>query len=121
LQQFVGIFKNVAKFIAACSQRLGRQLRGHLDSRHGAVFRNKPNLVDLNARVSRHRGLQLLRQLAGFCVAAGKRANKARELGLRQVFREVNTGDSRRCQKLRETPLASGRSQRHAVQQDLRP
>jgi hypothetical protein len=119
LQQFIRIFKNIAQFVAACAQRLGRQLRRHLDSRDGAVFGNKPNLVNLDARLSRHRCLQLLRQLAGFCPAAGKRAHKARELRLRQIFREVNAGDSGRCQQLRKTPLPRGRSQRHAVQQDL--
>jgi len=120
LQQFIRIFKNVAQFVATCAQRLGRQLRRHLDSGHRAVFRNKSNLVDLDARIPRHCRLQLLRQLAGFCVAAGKRAHKPRKLWLRQIFREVNAGDSRRCEQLRKTPLARGRSQRHAVQQDLR-
>jgi len=95
-------------------------LRRHLDSGHGTVFRNKPNLVDPDARVSRHRRLQLFGQLAGFRVAARKRAHKTRKLRLRQILREVNAGDSRRCQQLRKTPLARGRSQRHAVQQDLR-
>jgi len=120
LQQFIGIFKNIAKFVAARAQHLGRQLRRHLDSGHGAVFRNKPNLVDPDTRISRHGRLQLFRQLAGFCVAAWKCAHKPRELRLRQIFREVNAGDSGRCQQLRKTPLARGRPQRHAVQQDLR-
>jgi hypothetical protein len=120
LQQFIGIFKNIAQFVAAGAQHLGRQLRRHLDSGHGTVFRNKPNLVDPDTRVSRHGRLQLFRQLAGFCVAAWKRAHKTRELRLRQIFREVNAGDSGSRQQLRKTPLARGRSQRHAVQQDLR-
>jgi len=108
LQQFIGIFKNIAKFVAARAQHLGRQLRRHLDSGHRAVFRNKPNLVDPDTRIPRHRGLQLFRQLAGFCRAAGKRAHKARKLRLRQILREVNAGDSRRCQQLRKTPFARG-------------
>jgi hypothetical protein len=120
LQQFIGIFKNVAKFVAAGAQRLGRQLRRHLDAGHGTVFRNKANLIDPDARLPRQRGLQLFRQLVGFCVAAWKRAHKTRKLWLRQIFREVNAGDSGRCQQLRKTPFARRRSQRHAVQQDLR-
>jgi len=119
LQQLIGVLKNVAKLIASGAQRLCRQLRRHLDSGHGAVFRNKSNLVDLDARLSRQRRFQLVRQLAGFCVSARKRAHKTRKLRLRQMFRKVNAGDSGRGQQLCKTPLACGRSQRHAVQQDL--
>jgi hypothetical protein len=94
-------------------------LRRNFNPRHGAVFRHKPYFVDLDAGVSRQRRLQLFRKLVGLGVAARKRAHEPRELRLRQVFCEVNAGDSRRGQQLRETPLACRRSQRHSIQQDL--
>jgi hypothetical protein len=96
-------------------------LRRHLDAGHGTVFRHKPNLVDADARLSRQRRLQLFRELVGLGVAAWKRAHEPRKLRLCQIFREVNAGDSRSGQQLRETPLARRRSQRHSVQQYLGP
>jgi hypothetical protein len=119
LQQFIGVFKNVAKFVSSRAQRFRRQLRRHFNSRHGAVFRNKPYFVDLDAGVSGQRRLQLFSELVGLGVAARKRAHEPRKLRLCQIFREVNAGDSRRGQQLRETSFARRRSQRHSVQQDL--
>jgi hypothetical protein len=76
LQQFIGVFKNVAKLVATRAQCLGRQLRRHLNSRHRAVFRHKPYLVDADARVTSQRRLQLFRQLAGLGIATRKRAHE---------------------------------------------
>jgi hypothetical protein len=61
LQEFLRIFKNVAQFIALCSQHFRSQLRRHLDSRHRSIFRNESNFVDLDARITGQRGLQLFR------------------------------------------------------------
>jgi hypothetical protein len=106
LQQFIGVFKNVAKLVATRTQCLGRQLRRHLNSRHRTVFRHKPYLVDADAGVSGQRRLQLFRQLVRLGIPARKRAHKSRKLWLGQVFCEVNAGDSRGDQQLRKTPLA---------------
>jgi len=62
LQQLVRIFEEIFEFVAVRAQHLLRQLRRHLDPRHGRIFRHVPNLIHLDAGFSRQRGLQLLRQ-----------------------------------------------------------
>jgi hypothetical protein len=96
-------------------------LRGHLDSRHGRVFRDIANLVDLDARFTGERGFQLFRERGRLGVAAWKTAYEAGKLWLRQIRREVNAGNTGARQKLRETFFTGGRTERHAVQQDLVP
>jgi len=66
LEQFVRIFENIPEFVAARAKRLGGQLRGHLDAGNRPVFRHESNLVDLDARLSRHCGLQLFSEGARF-------------------------------------------------------
>jgi hypothetical protein len=85
LQQFVGILENFPHPVALCTQRLCGQLRGHLDSRHAAVFGHETYFVDPYGGLARQRRFQLLRKQTGFCVSAWKSANKTRELRLRQT------------------------------------
>jgi hypothetical protein len=121
LQQFVGIFKEIAKLVALCAQHFRGQLRGNFDSCDGGVFRHVADLIHLDAGVAGERGLQLFCERGGLGVAAGKRAHKSRELRLRQSGRKVNAGNAGRHQQLREAAFAGGGPERHAVEQDLIP
>jgi hypothetical protein len=53
LQQLVRIFEEIFEFVAVRAQHFLRQLRGHLDSRHGRIFGHVPNLIHLDAGFSR--------------------------------------------------------------------
>jgi hypothetical protein len=86
LQQLVRIFKEIFEFVAVRTQHFLRQLRRHLDSRHGRIFRHVANLIYLDAGFSRQRGLQLLGQRGRLRVPARERAHKSRELRLRQCW-----------------------------------
>jgi hypothetical protein len=59
LQQLVRIFEEIFEFVAVRAQHFLRQLRRHLDSRHGRIFRHVADLIHLDAGFSRQRGLQL--------------------------------------------------------------
>jgi hypothetical protein len=96
-------------------------LRGHLDPRHGRIFRDVANLVDLDARFTGERGFQLFGERGRFGVAAGKTAYEAGKLRLRQIGREVNAGDTGACQQLRKTFFTSRRAEWHTVEQNLIP
>jgi hypothetical protein len=54
-------------------------------------------------------------------VPAGKAAGESCKLGLRGGRTEVNAGNSGGGQQLRETALARGCSERHAIEQNLIP
>jgi hypothetical protein len=49
LQHLVGIFKEVAELVTMRAQRFRGQLRGHLDSGHGRIFRDVADLVNFDA------------------------------------------------------------------------
>jgi hypothetical protein len=119
LQHFLRILKDVAVFLPGPAQHFGSQLRRHLDPGHRAIFGHISDFVNLDAGLAGKRGFQLLGQGTGFRVTARKCANESRKISLCSVWREVNAGDSRRCQQLREALLRRRRSQRHAVQNDL--
>jgi hypothetical protein len=59
LQEFVGVFKEILELVALCAESLRGQLRGHLNTGNGRVFRNVTNLIDLNACFTGKRGFQL--------------------------------------------------------------
>jgi hypothetical protein len=82
LQHLVRVFKEFPEFVALRSQRFRRQLRRHLDSSHGGIFRHVADFVHLDAGIAPHRRFQLLGQRGGLRVSAGKRAHEARELWL---------------------------------------
>jgi hypothetical protein len=119
LQHLIGIFKKVAVFIALRAEHLGRQLRGNLDSGYGRIFGDITNLVYLDAGFPGKRGFQLLRERGRLGISAGEGANETCQLRLRQRWSEVNAGDARGNQQLREAALSGGRSQGHAIQQNL--
>src|SRR5207247_7493356 len=56
-----------------------------------------------------------------FGVPAGETAGESCKLRLRGGRTEVNAGNSRGDQQLRETPLACGCSERHTIEQNLIP
>src|SRR5713226_4955857 len=96
-----------------------RELRGHFDSSNGRIFRDIADLVDLDARFSGERGLELFSERRRLGVAAGKSADEACELRLSQIGREVDAGDTRSNQQLREAAFASRGTQGHTVEQNL--
>jgi bifunctional pyridoxal-dependent enzyme with beta-cystathionase and maltose regulon repressor activities len=96
-------------------------LRGHLDPRHGRIFSDVADLVDLDARFAGERRLQLFCERGRFGVAAWKTAYEAGKLWLRQIGREVNAGNTGTCQQLRETFFTSGCAEWHTVEQNLIP
>jgi hypothetical protein len=95
LQELVWILEEIPEFVALGAESLGSKLRGHLDSRHGGIFRNVANLVDLDTRFTGERGFQLFCERGGLCVSAGKSAHESRELGLRQSRGKVDAGNPR--------------------------
>jgi len=103
------------------AESFGSELRGHLDASHGGIFRDVTNLVDLNAGFTGERGFQLFRERGWLGVAAGKAPHEAGKLRLREIWREMNAGNSRACQQLREAFFTGGRAERHTVQQNLAP
>jgi hypothetical protein len=103
LQELVRVFEEILKLVALCAESFGCQLRGHLDSRDGRIFRDIANLVDLDARFTGECGFQLFCERGGLGIATRKSAHEPRELRLCQSGREVNTGNSRADQHLRET------------------
>jgi len=119
LQQFLRIFEYVPILVPAAAQHFGGQLRRYLDARYRPIFRDIANFVDLDAGFSSERRFQLLGQLAWLVVSAGKRAHKSRKITLRCIGRKMNAGDSGSRQQLREALLGCGRTQGHAVQNDL--
>jgi hypothetical protein len=121
LQEFVGIFKEVFELVALGAESLRGKLRGHLDPRHGRIFRDVAYLVDLDARFTSERRLQLFCERGRFGVTAWKTAYEAGKLRLRQIGREVNAGNTRACQQLRKTFFTRGRAEWHTVEQNLIP
>jgi hypothetical protein len=119
LQELVGVFEEILKLVALGAESFRRELRGHLDPRHGRIFRNIANLVDLDARFTGQCGFQLFCERGGLGIAAWKSAHEPRELWLRQSRREVDAGNSRAHQHLRETFFTRGSTKWHAVQQNL--
>lgn len=61
----------------------------------------------------------MFRKRRRFGVAAGKGADEARKLRLRKIRGKVNAGDAGTGEQLGKTFFASGRAERHAVEQDL--
>jgi len=119
LQELIGVFEEIPELVALGAEGLRSKLRGHLNASHGRIFRDITNLVYLDARFTRQRGFQLLRERGGLCVTAWKRADESGELGLRQSRREVNAGNPRAHEHLRKTFFTGGCAERHAVQQYL--
>jgi len=119
LQELVGIFKEVFELVALGTESLRGKLRGHLNSRHGGIFRNIANLVDLDAGFTGKRGFQLFRERGRLCVATWKSADKPGKLRLRQIRREVDAGNTGARQQLCETFFTGGCAEWHAIQQDL--
>jgi hypothetical protein len=62
LQQFVWIFEEIPELVALRAEHFLCQLRRHFDARNGRILRHIADLVDLDARFSRQRRLQLFRQ-----------------------------------------------------------
>jgi hypothetical protein len=96
-------------------------LRGHLDSRHGRIFRHIANLVNFDACFTGEGGFQLFCERGRLGVAAWKPSYEAGKLWLCQIRREVNAGNTGASQQLRETFFTGGRTEWHAVQQNLIP
>jgi hypothetical protein len=94
-------------------------LRANFQSRNGTIFRHKPNFIDLDAVFSGQRGLQLLCKGAWLGVPTWERTHESRELRLCGAWREVDAGDTRTGQQLRETFFRARRAQRHAVEENL--
>jgi len=113
------VLKNLAEFVALRAEHFRRQLRRNFYSRHRTVFRHKSNFIDANARVAGHRGFQLFGKRTWLGISAREGARKSRELRLGKIWCEVNTCDTGRSQKLRETFFRRGRSERHTIQQNL--
>jgi len=95
LQHLLWIFEKVLELVRLSTKHLRGQLRSHLDSGNGTVFRDKSNFVDFDAWIASQRGLQLFRQRTWFRVSAGKCAHEPREARLRRIGCEVNAGNSR--------------------------
>jgi hypothetical protein len=121
LQHLVGVFEEISEFVAGRAEHLLRELRRHLDSRYGRIFRHVANLIYPDASVATQRGLELLGKGRRLGISAGESAHESRELRLRHCQRKVNAGNTRRSQQMREAAFARRRSQRHAVQQNLCP
>jgi hypothetical protein len=121
LQELVRVFEEILKLVALCAESFRCQLRGHLDSRHGRIFRDIANLVDFDARFTGECGFQLFGERGGLGIAARKSAHKPRELRLCQSRGEVDAGNSRAHQHLREALFTSRCSEWHAIQQNLIP
>jgi hypothetical protein len=109
------IFENVTQLIALASQHLGGQLRGDFDTRNGLIFRDKSDLVDFYGGIPGQSGLQLFGQGARLGAAGGEGPHKAGELCLSGVWSEVNAGNPRRGQELRETSLSGCRTEWHSI------
>src|SRR2546426_200064 len=120
LQHLVWVFEEVSEFVALRPEHFCRQLCGNLDACHRRIFRHVADLIDLDAGLSRQRGFQLFGERRSFRVSARERAHKSRKLRLCECRSKVNAGDPRRSQKLREASFSRRRTQRHAIQQDLR-
>ena len=121
LQHLIGVFEEIFEFVACRAEHLLRELRRHLDSRHGRIFRYVADLIHLDAGVATQRGLELLGKGRRLRISAWESAHESRELRLRHCGRKVNAGNTRRSQQMREASFARRRPQRHAVQQNLRP
>ena len=111
------ILEEIAVFVALSAKHFGGELRGHFDSRDGTVFRHEANFVDLDAGFPGERRLQLLGQRARLGISAGKSAHKSRKMSLCGIWCEVNAGDPRTDQQLRETFFRRGSPEWHAVEQ----
>jgi hypothetical protein len=121
LQELVRVFEEILKLFALCAESFRCQLRGHLDSRHGRIFRDIANFVDLDARFTGECGFQLFCERGRLGIAARKSAHEPRELWLCQSRRKVDAGNSRAHQHLREAFFTGGCPQGHAIQQNLIP
>jgi hypothetical protein len=119
LQELVRIFEEISKLVALRAESFRSQLRGHLDPRHGRIFCDIANLVDLDARFTGKCGFQLFCERGGLGIAARKSAHEPRELWLCQSRREVDAGNSRAHEHLCETFLTGGCAEWHAIQQNL--
>jgi hypothetical protein len=95
LEELVGVFEKILELVALGAESFRCQLRGHLNSRHGRIFRDVANLVDLDARFTGECGFQLFCERGGLGIAAWKSAHEPRELGLRQSRSEVDAGNPR--------------------------
>jgi hypothetical protein len=62
LQELIGVFEEIPELVALRAQSFGGELCRNLNPRHGRVFRNITNLVDLDARFTGKRGFQLFRE-----------------------------------------------------------
>ncbi len=120
LQHLVGIFEEIPEFVASRPEYLLRKLRRHLDARYGRIFRDVADFIHLDAGISRQGRFQLFRERGGFGISAGEGAHKSRKLRLREQRGKMDARNSRACQQLREAAFARGRSEWHAVQQNLR-
>jgi hypothetical protein len=119
LQELVGVFEEILELVTLGAESFCGKLRGHFDSRHGGIFGDIANLVDLDARFTGEGRFQLLRERRGPGVSAGKCADKPGELWLRQIRGEVDAGNSCAGQQLRKTFFTGGCAKWHAIQQDL--
>jgi hypothetical protein len=119
LQEFVRVLEEISELVSLGAERLRCQLRRHLDSRHGRIFRDIANLVDLDARFTRERRFQLFRKRGWLGIAAWESAHEPRELWLSQSRREVDAGNSRTHQHLCKAFFTGGCAERHPVQQNL--
>jgi len=83
LQKFVRVFEKIPVFVAGRTQRFSGQLRRNFNSCNRGILGDVADFVDLDAGFTSENGFQLFCERRWLGVAAGKRANEARELRLR--------------------------------------
>jgi hypothetical protein len=120
LQQLIWIFKNVPHLVAGRAQRFRGQLRRDLQSGNRSIFCDKSNFVDTYSGLARQRRFQLLRERTRLGIAARECTDKSRKLPLLQVWRKMNTRNAGSGEQEGETALTSRRTERYAIQKDLR-
>jgi len=49
LEESIRIIKKILEFVAMRAECFRGELRGHFDSGHGGIFRDIPDLIDLDA------------------------------------------------------------------------
>ncbi len=119
LEQLVRILEEILEFVALCSQDFCCELRRDLYASYRRIFRDVPNLVDLDGRFACKCGLELLSERSWLGITGGKCAHKTRELGLCQIRCEMDAGDTGRRKKLRKTTFSRSRAKGDTVEQNL--
>jgi hypothetical protein len=119
LQQFVGVFEEIFELVTLRTENFCGELRGHFHTSGGSIFRNVANFVDLDCCFPRERRFQLLRKRRWLRIASGKCADKSRELRLPKIRSEVDAGDTRCREQLREAAFCGGSAEWNTIKQNL--